>query len=252
MSKLTWNDEVTNALTAKAQSYNTDVISQDAVTEITEQMAAETGKEVSPRSIGSKLRKLGFEVQKASDAQKSSWTDAEDAELVAFLEAHPAEYTYAEIASAIAGSKFSAKQVQGKILSKELTASVKKTEKVSAPRTYTVEEESSFISMVEAGKFVEDLATAFNRTTKQVRGKALSLLRENRISEMPKQRDLTSKSREDVLEGVDVENLSVADIAAKIGKSERGVRSMLSRRGLNAADYAGADKRAKLDAKTAE
>lgn len=252
MSKLTWNEETSNALTAKAQSYGTDVISQDAVVEIAEQMASESGKEVTARSVGSKLRKLGFEVQKASETAKSAWTDAEDAELEAFVADHAGEYTYAEIASAVAGGKFTAKQVQGKILSKELTDSVKKTEKVAAQRSYTPDEEAKFVSLVEAGKFVEELAEEFGRTTKQIRGKALSLTREGRISQMPKQRDTATKSREDALEGVDVASLTVAEIAAQISKSDRGVRSMLSRRGLTAKDYDGAAKRAKLDAKSAE
>ncbi|WPJ68388.1 putative transcription factor D5 [Salmonella phage STP-SP2] len=45
--------------------------------------------------------------------------------------------------------------------------------------------------------------------------------------------------------------MTVAEIAEKTGKSERGVKSMLSRRGLVAKDYDGAAKRAKLDAKAA-
>lgn len=249
MSKLTWNEETSNALTAKAQATGTAVISQEAVIAITAELAGETGKEVTARSVGSKLRKLGFDVQKASETAKSAWTDEEDAALVQFVTDHSGEYTYAEIASAVAGGKFTAKQVQGKILSKELTANVKKTEKVAAQRSYTPDEEAQFISLVEAGKFVEELAEHFGRTTKQVRGKALSLLREERISQMPKQKETSSKAKEDALEGVDVASLSVAEIAAQIGKSERGVRSMLSRRGLTASDYDGAAKRAKLDSK---
>ncbi|WP_046969793.1 hypothetical protein, partial [Luteibacter rhizovicinus] len=80
---------------------------------------------------------------------------------------------------------------------------------------------------------------------------ALSLLREGRIAAMPVQETSSAKTREDLLEGLDLVNMTVAEIAEKTSKSERGVKSMLSRRGLVAKDYDGAAKRAKLDAKAA-
>lgn len=253
MAKLTWNETTSESLNAKAVALGVSVISQDQVAELAVEMATEFGKEVTARSIGSKLRKMGFEVQKASETAKSAWSDADNAELVGFLNANANAHTYTEIAAAVCGGKFSAKQVQGKILSEELTHLVKPTEKVATPRTYSADEEAKFIDLVNSGAFVEDIAVAFNREVKQVRGKALSLMREGRISAIPKQRDLATKERTDVLEGVDVASLTVKEIAEKAGTTERGVRSMLSRRGLKAADYDGAAKRAKLDAKaTAE
>jgi hypothetical protein len=42
--------------------------------------------------------------------------------------------------------------------------------------------------------------------------------------------------------------MSVAQIAEKIGKTERGVKTMLTRRGLKAADYDGAAKKEKAAA----
>lgn len=249
MSKLTWNEDNTNALSAKATALSVDVLSQEQVAQIAVELAEETGKEVTARSVGSKLRKMGFDVQKAADAHKSPWSVDQAAELRNFIEANPGQYTYAEIAAAVAGGQFTAKQVQGKILSEELTSLVKPAEKVAPVRTYTPEEETTFVSMCVNGSAIEDLAAHFNRSVKQVRGKALSLLREGRIAALPAQRDTVAKSREDVLEGVDTSALTVAEIAEKIGKSERGVRSMLSRRGLTAKDYDGAAKRAKLDEK---
>lgn len=251
MSKLTWNETTTNLLNDKAVALGASVVSQAQVSELAEAMATETGKEVTARSIGSKLRKMGFEVQKASETVKSAWSEEDATALVDFLNAHPNQYTYTEIAAAVCGGKYSAKQVQGKILSEELTGLVKPTEKAVAPRTYTPEEEAKFIKMVEAGDFVEDIAAAFGREVKQVRGKALSLMREQRITAIPKQRELASKERADILEGLDVENMTVKEISEKANTTERGVRSMLSRRGLKAADYDGAAKREKLDAKKA-
>lgn len=251
MSKLAWNEKTTNALNEKATALGVAVISQEQVAALAVEMSEEFEKDVTARSIGSKLRKMGFEVQKASETAKSVWSDEDAGELVAFLNAHPNEYTYTEIAAAVCGGKYSAKQVQGKILSVELTSLVKPTEKVVAPRTYSVDEETKFIAMVEAGEFVEDIATAFNREVKQIRGKALSLQREGRITEIPKQRTLAAKEKRDVLEGVDTTVLTVAEIAEITKTTERGVRSMLSRRGLKAKDHDGAAKREKLDAKKA-
>lgn len=251
MSKLTWNETTTESLKAKADALGVAVVSQEQVVALAEAMNAETGKDVTARSIGSKLRKMGFEVQKASETAKSAWSADATAELIEFLNANPNAHTYTEVAAAVCGGQFSAKQVQGKILSEELTHLVKPTEKTVAPRTYSADEEAKFISLVEAGSFVEDIAAAFGREVKQVRGKALSLLREGRISVIPKQRELAAKERADVLEGLDVASLTVKEIAEKINTTERGVRSMLSRRGVKAADYDGAAKREKLDAKKA-
>ncbi|MFP9035504.1 hypothetical protein, partial [Enterococcus faecalis] len=174
-----------------------------------------------------------------------------EAELVDFLNAHAGQYTYAEIAAAVAGGQFGAKQVQGKILSLEMTASVKPTEKAAAVRSFTPDEETDFVNQVVAGATIEAIAAHFGRNIKQIRGKALSLLREGRIAAMPVQETSSAKTREDLLEGLDLVNMTVAEIAEKTGKSERGVKSMLSRRGLVAKDYDGAAKRAKLDAKAA-
>lgn len=252
MAKLIWNDEITTALKAKAEALNVSVISQEDVSKITAELAQETGKDVTSRSVGSKLRKEGFEVQKASEVNKSPWTAEHEAELTAFLNDYAGQYTYAEIAAAVVGGTYTAKQVQGKILSLELTSAVKPTEKVAAARSFTPEQEADFINMVAQGATVEAIGEKFGKTAQQVRGKALSLHREGRISVMPVQEVSNAKAREDALAGLDLESMTVAEIAAKVGKTERGVKSMLSRRGLAAKDHDGVAKRAKLDAKAGE
>lgn len=252
MAKLTWNEEITASLNAKATALNVPVISQESVAAIAVELANETGKEVTARSVGSKLRKEGFEVQKASEVSKSPWTADHEGELVNFLNTYSGQYTYAEIAAAVVGGAYNAKQVQGKILSLELTDKVKPTEKVAAVRSFTPDQEADFINMVAQGATVEAIGAHFSKTAQQVRGKALSLFREGRIEAMPVQEVSNAKVREDVLEGVVTADLTVAEIAEKTGKSERGVKSMLSRRGLSAKDYDGAAKRAKLDAKAGE
>lgn len=249
MSKLTWNEETSKQLAAKAEALGVSVVSQEQIVELAEAMQAETGKEVTARAIGSKLRNMGYEVQKANENHKSLWTPEQEAELKAFLEAHPSQYTYAEIAAAVAAAAFTAKQVQGKILSMEMTDKVKPTEKVAAVRSFSADEEAQFISLVNQGSPIESIAAHFSRDIRQVRGKALSLLREGRIAAMPVQETSQAKVREDLLDGLNLDEMTVAEIAEKTGKSERGVKSMLSRRGLSAKDYDGAAKRAKLDAK---
>lgn len=252
MSKLTWNEETTATVTAKAQAMSADVISQENIVTIAEEMSEETGKDVTARSIGSKLRKLGFEVQKASETVKSAWSDEQVADLQNFLNTYPNTYTYAEVAAAVAGGVFSSKQIQGKILSLELTGLVKPAEKTAAPRSFTADEEARFVDLAAQGKSIEEIAATLGKNVKQIRGKALSLLREGRIASIPTQVESSAKGREDVLEGLDVAELTVAEIAETSGKTVRGVKSMLSRRGLSAKDYDGATKRQKLDDKAAK
>ena len=92
------------------------------------------------------------------------------------------------------------------------------------------------------GDFVEDIAAALNRPVASLRGKALSLLRAGSISSMPQQRDVKSTAP-DAFEALgDVSGMTVADIAAKLEKTERGVKTMLTRRGVKASDYDGAAK----------
>lgn len=219
-----------------------DVVSQDQLKAIAADL------ETTPRSVGSKLRKMGYEVAKAT-AAKSSWTEQEQANLVAFLNANSGEYTYAEVAGAVLDGKFNAKQVQGKILSLELTALVKPTPKVEVARTYTDEEEDKIVELVNGGVTIEGLAEAMNRPVNGVRGKCLSLLKEERISAIPKQEFSSAQAKADIFEGVDVAGSTLAQLAEVTSKTERGIKATLTRRALTCADYDGAARAAKLEAK---
>lgn len=240
MATKSWNEESEAVLVAAVAGK--DVVTQDDLKAIAEDMERTT------RSIGSKLRKMGYEVEKATGA-KSSWSDDEQEALVAFLNANSGSFTYAEIASAVADGKFNAKQVQGKVLSLEMTEHVKPTPKVETARSYTADEEAKIVELVEAGTTIEALADAMNRPVNAVRGKCLSLLKEKRIAAIPKQEHSNAKAKEDVLDGVDVENMSVAEIAVETGRTERGIKAILTRRGLKASDYDGAARAEKLAAK---
>jgi hypothetical protein len=191
---------------------------------------------------------MGFDVELASAGAVRAFSDAQEDTLSAFVTDNSGEYTYAEIAGHFEDGHFSAKSIQGKILSMEMTDHVKPAPKVEAVRTYSPAEEVTFVSMVQDGAFVEAIAAELDRTVNSVRGKALSLLRSGDIDAIPRQETTKGASKEDPLAGIAVEGLTVEAIAESIGKTARGVKTMLTRRGLTAADYDGAAKKEKASA----
>ena len=74
------------------------------------------------------------------------------------------------------------------------------------------------------------------------------MLRTGAISAIPKQEVTKGSAKSDPFENVDVADLTVEQIAEQIGKTARGVKTMLTRRGLVAADYDGASKKEKATA----
>lgn len=234
-----WNDERTNQLTASVGDETP--VSRDTVARLAEEL------ETSTRSVSAKLRKLGYEVETASAAPKAFSDDQAEA-LREFVEDHAGEFTYAQIAEQFEGGAFSAKQIQGKILSLELTGSVAPTPKAETAKTYTDAEEARVIEMCRSGAFVEDIAADLNRPVPSIRGKALSLLRAGSIDSMPQQREVKG-SAPDAFEALgDVSGLTVAQIAEKLGKTERGVKTMLTRRAVTVSDYDGVAKAEKARA----
>ena len=236
-----WTDERTTALTDFVGGESP--VSQATVAEAADQL------ETSTRSISSKLRKMGHDVELASANASRAFNDTQEATLSAFVADNSGTYTYAEIASHFEDGAFSAKSIQGKILSMELTGHVKPAPKVEAVRTYSPAEEVTFVSMVQAGAFVEAIAAELERSVNSVRGKALSLLRSGDIDAIPRQETTKGSSKEDPLASLtDIGSMGVEDIAEAIGKTARGVKTMLTRRGLSAADYDGASKKEKASA----
>ena len=196
--------------------------------------------ETSVRSVSSKLRKMGYDVELASANASKSFSDEQEATLSNFVTDNSGVYTYAEIASNFEGGAFSAKSIQGKILSMQLTEHVKPAPKVETVKTYSEDEESQFISMVNDGAFIEDIAEGLGRSVNSIRGKALSLLRAGEINAIPKQEHTKGSSKADPLADVEINDMTVEEIADEIGKTVRGVKTMLTRRGLQCADYNGA------------
>ena len=234
-----WTDERTQSLTDFVGSASP--ISQATVAAAAEHL------ETSTRSVSSKLRKMGFDVELASSVSHRTFSDEQEATLSQFVTDNSGQYTYADIASSFEGGQFSAKSIQGKILSMELTSHVKPAEKPESVRTYSPEEEATFTSMVNDGAFVEEIADALGKTVNSIRGKALSLLRSGDIGAIPRQKVTKGSSKADPLSELngDIGDMTVEAIADEIGKTVRGVKTMLTRRGLTCADYDGAARKEK-------
>ncbi len=244
MAKFTWNEETVTALTTLAGKI--ELITQEMLQDFADQL------ETTKRSVGAKLRKMDYNVQKASDVVKvSKWSVSEEDQLASMLSNNPSTFTYSEIASAFVGGKFGAKELQGKVLSMELQGLVRKADKVAALRTYTEDQEAILIARAKDGAFLEDIAKELDKPMNSVRCKAMSLQKSHEI-EIPKQRESLAKTKSDVLEGLEIGEMTVAEIVAATERTIQGVKTMLTRRGLTAVDHDGEKKRAKRDAKAAK
>ena len=233
-----WTNERTDALTKFVGDESP--VSQETVAAAAEQL------ETTTRSISSKLRKMGFDVELANARAHRAYNEEQEATLEAFVTGNSGVYTYAEIAKTFEDGAFTPKSIQGKILSMELTSHVKPAPKPESVRTYSPEEEVIFVKMAEEGAFVEAIAEKLGRPVNSIRGKALSLLRAEEISEIPRQEHTKGSTRKDALAELgDVAEMTVKAIAEAIDKTERGVKTMLTRRGLTCSDYDGAAKAAK-------
>lgn len=238
-----WNDEAVEALRNAVGSESP--VSAETV------RAVAASLQLTERSVAAKLRQLDYAVDSLAKEKVSAFTADEGAQLTNFVNSNAGTYTYKEIAENFAGGKFTAKQIQGKLLALELTGSVKAAEKVEVARTYTEAEEAKFVSMANSGSFIEDIATALGKTVASVRGKALSLTRNGEITKIPSQKESHAKESVDfvVQLGAKLADMTVAEIAKFAEKTERGVKTTLTRRGIKVSDYDGAAKQEKAQAK---
>lgn len=185
------------------------------------------------RSVTAKLRKLGYDVPKKPGAAPIFSAD-ETAALSEYLNDNSGEFTAEEIAEHFTeawGREVNARQINGKALSMELTGSIKPAEKKAAVRTYSDEEEAKIAELVAAGSFLEDIAEAMGRPLNSIRGKLLSM------GVKATQRDKKS-AKSDPYEGIeDMLDKTVEEIATAFDKTVRGVKTVLTRRGLSCSDY---------------
>ncbi len=237
-----WSDE--NVATLQQAVIDGQPVSAEVVAALAELLGTTV------RSVASKYRQMKIEVASMAVVKAPSFTPAQGEALAEFVEQNKGVYTYKEIAEHFNGGSFSAKQVQGKILALELTTNVKATEKAEAVRQYSDAEESIFVSMAKEGKFIEDIASTLSKTIASIRGKGLSLARQGKIAAIPSQKESHANSAPDAIEalGDAVAKMTVVEIATAIGKTDRGVKTTLTRRGISVADYDGAAKKAKNDA----
>jgi hypothetical protein len=211
---------------------------------------ASVALETTVRSVAAKLRQLDYTVASMAKEKVATFSPEQTASLKDFVLANSGELTYKEIAEQFPGD-FSPKQIQGKLLALELTSHVKPTEKVEVARTYTEAEELKFISMAKSGKFIEEIAEALGKSIASVRGKALSLTRSGELDKIPAQKQSHAKDVVDAVTalGDAIKNMTVEAIAKAVDKTERGVRTILTRRGIKVADYDGLAKKQKAEAK---
>ena len=220
MSKFEYTDEMVTRMEGVCGSGVTE--------DIIESLCDELG--YPRRSVTAKLRKLGYDVPKKPGAAPVFTSEETDA-LAAYLEANSGNQTAEEIAAGFVDGKFTARQINGKALSLEMTSHIKPAEKKITPRSYTEDEESQISSMVEDGAFLEDIAEAVGKTVNSVRGKLLSM------GLKADQRDKKG-TKADPYEGIeDMLGQTVEEIADHFGKTVRGVKTVLTRRGLSASDY---------------
>lgn len=214
--------------------------------------SASAALDVSVRSVASKLRQLDHDVASMAKEKVSAFTHDQSADLENFVQNNSGQLTYKQIAEQFEGGTFSAKQIQGKLLALELTGSVKPAEKVEAARTYSEAEEATFLKMVASGKFIEDIASVLNKSIASVRGKALSLTRNGQIDKIPAQKESHATTSVDAVAalGDSIIAMTVAEIALAVDKTERGIKTLLTRRGIKVSDYDGQAKKAKAEAKT--
>ena len=205
-----------------------DVASAGVTEELIESLMGEF--DFPRRSVTAKLRKLGYDVPKKPGAAPVFSADETDS-LASFLESNSGNLTAEEIAEQFAGGKFTARQINGKALSLEMTSHVKPAEKKVTPRTYSEEEESTITSMVNDGKFLEEIADAMGRSVNSIRGKLLSM------GLKAPQRDKKDANADPYAGIEDMLDQNVEEIAEAFYKTVRGVKTVLTRRGLSCADY---------------
>jgi len=220
--KFKWTEEATAALNA--------IATHEDIASVAEQLGT------SARSVAAKMRSLEMEVP-AKPVQAKTFTEVESQMLNDYVIANSGKMTYGDVAEKFQSGKFTAKQIQGKVLALELTSHIAKTEKPASVKTYSDEAEAKFISMANAGSSIEDIATALEVSINSARGKALSLVRAEQIKSIPVTANKKEVGKADVLAGIDVAGSTVAEIAEATGKTERGIKTMLTRRNIACKDY---------------
>ena len=216
--------EYTDEMVARLQEVASSGLTEDTIEALMEEL------DFPRRSVTAKLRKLGYEVPKKPGAAPV-FSAEETTALSEFLSANSGTWTAEEIAEQFADGQFTARQINGKALSLEMTSHIKPAEKKVTPRTYSEADEAKIQSMVDGGAYLEDIADAVGRSLNSIRGKLLSM------GVKAPQRD-KKDTKADPYAGIeDMLDQTVEEIATSFDKTVRGVKVVLTRRGLSCADY---------------
>ena len=220
MSKFDYTEE----MVAKMHTDSANGVTETIIEELMEDF------DFPRRSVTAKLRKLGYDVPKKPGAAPV-FSEDETSALSEYLQSNSGNFTAENIAASFEDGKFTARQINGKALSLEMTSHIKPAEKKVAAKTYTDAEEATIAKLAGEGKFLEEIAEAVGRPINSVRGKLLSM------SLKAPQRDKVG-AKSDPYEGIE-DNLekTVEELAEMFSKTSRGVKTVLTRRGLSAKDY---------------
>ena len=226
-----WDDASVTAL-EEAVGNRTLVPYEDAVA-----IAEDMNRSV--RSVTGKLRAIDIAVGPRT-AEAPTFSEAQTAALESFVTENSGQMTYQEIADEFPGG-FTRPQIQGKILSMELNSHVARTVRTSTPSAYSDEEVDLIVQGVENGDSLEAITSSLggDHAMNSVRGKALSMYKQGVIDAMPKQETRVTSTTSDYFADVegDITELTVDQIAEQLGKTPRGVKVALTRRGLSCEDY---------------
>lgn len=204
--------------------------------EVIQALESETG--FPRRSITAKLRSLDFSVP--TKKEEPVFSKEETEALRSFLETNNGNLTAAEVASQFMGGKFTDRQIRGKALALELTDNLKKTPPKEKVKSYSADEEALITKLTGEGKFLEEIAAALNKPLNSVRGKLLSM--DLKAPQKNKKAPAVGGSYPGLEEIAG--DMTVAELVAHYNegnegapKTERGVKTALSRRGVDAKDY---------------
>jgi len=221
MAKFEYTDEMIERLNEAGEGG----LNEDVINEICEEFGFPR------RSVTAKLRKLGYDVPLKPKAALV-FSEEETNSIREFLEQNAGDYTAEEIAANFMDGKFTARQINGKALSLELSSAIKPAEKKVTPKSFSDEEEAVIQEMAENGSFIEDIADRMGRTVPQIRGKLLSM----KMSAPQREKKASNTDAYSGLADI-AHEMTVAELAVHFEKTERGVKTVLSRRGLAAKDY---------------
>ena len=210
------------------------------VTEFTTNFDTKFDVEFKQRSIAGKLRHMKADLEKKSVAGKvySDSDEAKIAEMCADLDNLPWQE---DIAEALGRG---CKSIGGKLVSMNIYG-VKKRDKVKneTVKMFTPEDEAIIIDLVNADgdTFIEDIAEALGKEVSKVRGKLAGMrvkgvLTRNKVAK--KGKVYTDELLAEIKGMLDVQ-ATLQEIAAKFSLNEKGLHSILAKKGLIAKSVKG-------------